>query len=99
MSAVRASIFRKLEEIVERILGVRIAHAALISVVLGRIVLFGNRVESLIVLFAKTTTDYLLKLQRSLERSVLIASLWTGLLLSIALLLVALIASMGVVLP
>lgn len=99
MSAVRASIFRKLEEIVERILGVRIAHAALISIVLGRIVLFGNRAESLIVLFAKTTTDYLLKLQRSLERSVLIASLWTGLLLSIALLLAALIASMGVVLP
>lgn len=99
MSAVRASVFRKLEEVVERILGVRIAHAALISIVLGRIVFFGNHVESSIVLFAKTATDYLLKLQRSLERSVLMASLWTGLLLSIALLLVALVASMGVVVP
>ncbi|MCS7127849.1 MAG: hypothetical protein N3E36_01055 [Sulfolobales archaeon] len=99
MSAVRASIFRKLEEVVERIIGVRIAHAALISIVLGKIVLFGNHIESLIALFAKTTTDYLLKLQKSLERSVLMASLWTGLLLSMALLIVALIASMGVALP
>ncbi len=99
MSSLTASALRHLEELIYKIKkGMSRAGGSppeLLEFILVRIVRAGERFEGLVIAGVKKLTQYLQYMQRSLATSVMAASLWAGLLFTLALLVIAIVTMAG----
>ncbi len=99
MSSLGASALRHLEKLIEKIRrGTRLISRSpprLLEYVMVGIVRTGERIENGFIQYTRLFTKYLQKLQRSISESVLLASLWAGLLFTLALLIIAIINVLG----
>ncbi len=99
MSSVAASAIRHLEKMVEKIKTGIIVFSRnppkLLEYIMVKTVIVSDKIEEAIVVMIKNFTNLMAMLQRSLSRSILLASLWFGLLFTMALLLLAVIYSIG----
>ena len=99
MSSLGASALRHLEKLLDKIKkGTKVVGRSppkLLEYIMVGIVRIGERMESRIVECIRLLTKYLLKFQKSLFESVLLASLWAGLLFTIALLIIAILNVLG----
>ncbi len=93
MSSLGASALRHLEKLLDKIKkGTRIIGRSppkLLEYIMVGIVRAGEKIETGLVHYINLIMKYLLKFQKSLFESVLLASLWAGLLFTIALLVIA----------
>ncbi len=95
MSSLGASALRHLEKLLEKIKkGTGVIGRSppkLLEYIMVSIVRAGEKIELVIIYFVNLIMKYLLKFQKSLFESVLLASLWAGLLFTIALLVIAIL--------
>lgn len=97
MSSLGASALRHLEKLLDKIKkGTRIIGRSppklleyILEYIMVGIVRAGEKIETGLVHYINLIMKYLLKFQKSLFESVLLASLWAGLLFTIALLVIA----------
>ncbi|WFO75322.1 hypothetical protein J4526_09720 [Desulfurococcaceae archaeon MEX13E-LK6-19] len=99
MSSVAASALRHLEKILDKVRHNFVKASKnppkLLEFLMVKAVRMGVSIENKFVLIVRKLTLYLDVLQRSLYRSTLLASLWIGLLFTMALLIVALLTMTG----
>lgn len=99
MSSMAASALRHLEKLLEKTRHgvVRISRnpPKLLEYVMVKLIRLGIVVENNFIKTTMTLTRYLDLLQRSLHRSTLLASLWIGLLFTMAFLVIALLTMHG----
>lgn len=99
MSSVIASAIRRLEDVFEKvknnfILLVRCPSGFLESTMVHTI-RFGSRAENTIVRLSMRVSRYFDRLQKSLYKSTILASLWIGLLFTLSLLIIAVLILIG----
>jgi len=99
MSSLGASALRHLEKLLDKIKkGTRIIGRSppkLLEYIMVGIVRAGEKIETGLIHCINLIMKYLLKFQKSLFESVLLASLWAGLLFTIALLVIAILNVLG----
>ncbi len=99
LSSIAASSLRYLERLVEKIKKGIVNFSAnppgLLEYLLVKVVRLGDRIEYGIVYIVGRFTEKMSIIQKSLARSVLLASLWIGLLFTLALMLIAVLLSWG----
>ncbi|RLG83223.1 MAG: hypothetical protein DRO40_05355 [Thermoprotei archaeon] len=99
MSSLGASALRHLEKLIDKIKrGTRViskSPSKLLEYIMAGIVRAGDRIENGLVQRIRLFARYMLRFQRSLFESVLLASLWAGLLFTIALLIIAILNVLG----
>ncbi len=97
LSSLAASSIRHLERIVEKVkkgfVSIGRSPPRVLEYVMVKIIRFSDRVEYGIVCLIKRVVDKLSIIQRSLAKSVMLASLWIGLLFTLSLLAIAIILS------
>lgn len=99
MSSLGASALRHLERLLDKIKkGTGIISRSppkLLEYIMVSIVRAGEKIERLLIHCINLITKHLLRFQKSLFESVLLASLWAGLLFTIALLIIAILNVLG----
>ncbi len=99
MSSLAASVFRYLEKTLNRtrnnLVRAGTIPQKLLEFLMVKVVRISAYIEDKFVAILRKLTIYLDRLQRSLYRSTLLASLWIGFLFTLALLIVALLTISG----
>lgn len=99
MSMIAASVLKHLENILEKtrheVVRVSMNFQRMLEHIMVKFIMLGMIVESSFVKTTITLARYLDLLQRSLHRSTLLASLWIGLLFTMAFLVIALLSMHG----
>lgn len=99
MSSVTASALRHLEKILDKVkhnfVKAGRSPPRLLEFLMVKAIRIGVFLENKFIVFIRWLTAYLDAFQRSLYRSALLASLWIGLLFTIALLIIALLTIAG----